>query len=64
MKKLLTIGAVEVMASTFNNEIRSWNNWQMVKGPNNRMNIGPQYAKDNPFMARMRFHQSWYRSES
>ena len=35
----------------------------MVKEPNNRMNIGPQYAKDNPFTARMRFHQSWYRSE-
>ena len=26
------------------------------------MDIGPQYAKDNPFAARMRFHQSWYRS--
>jgi hypothetical protein len=35
----------------------------MDKKPNNRMNIGPQYAKDNPFTARMRFHQSWYRSE-
>jgi hypothetical protein len=35
----------------------------MVKEPNNRMNIGPQYAKDKPFTARMRFHQSWYRSE-
>jgi hypothetical protein len=35
----------------------------MDKVPNNRMNIGPQYAKDNPFAARMRFHQSWYRSE-
>jgi hypothetical protein len=35
----------------------------MVTEPNNRMNIGPQYAKDNPFTARMRFHQSWYRSE-
>jgi len=35
----------------------------MDKEPNNRMNIGPQYAKDKPFTARMRFHQSWYRSE-
>ena len=24
--------------------------------------IGPQYSKDNPFAARMRFHQSWYRA--
>ncbi|MCL4559894.1 MAG: hypothetical protein M1281_04660 [Chloroflexi bacterium] len=24
--------------------------------------IGPQYPKDNPFTARMRFHQSWYRA--
>ena len=35
----------------------------MVKEPSNRLNIGPQYAKDKPFTARMRFHQSWYRSE-
>jgi hypothetical protein len=25
--------------------------------------IGPQYPKDNPFAARMRFHQSWYRAK-
>lgn len=25
--------------------------------------IGPQYSGDNPFTARMRFHQSWYRAE-
>ena len=24
--------------------------------------IGPQYEKDTPFTARMRFHQSWYRA--
>lgn len=35
----------------------------MIEEHDNRMNIGPQYAKDNPFAARMRFHQSWYRSE-
>lgn len=35
----------------------------MDKEPNNRIDIGPQYAKDNPFAARMRFHQSWYRSK-
>jgi hypothetical protein len=35
----------------------------MVKDPENRMDIGPQYIKDNPFTARMRFHQSWYRSK-
>jgi hypothetical protein len=35
----------------------------MDKEPNNRMEIGPQYAKDNPFARRMRFHQSWYRAE-
>jgi hypothetical protein len=34
----------------------------MVKESNNRMDPGPQYAKDNAFTARMRFHQSWYRS--
>ncbi len=35
----------------------------MAKEPEDRLDIGPQYAKDNPFKARMRFHQSWYRSE-
>lgn len=25
--------------------------------------LGPQYARDDPFTARMRRHQSWYRSE-
>ena len=40
-----------------------WGNWQMDKEQNNRMNIGPQYAKDKRFTARMRFHQSWYRSK-
>jgi hypothetical protein len=25
--------------------------------------VGPQYAKDDPFKARMRLHQSWYRAE-
>jgi hypothetical protein len=35
----------------------------MNKVSSNRMNIGPQYAKDNRFTARMRFHQSWYRSK-
>lgn len=25
--------------------------------------LGPQYAKDPPFTARMRLHQSWYRAE-
>jgi hypothetical protein len=34
----------------------------MIEEHGNRMNIGPQYSKDNPFTARMRFHQSWYRS--
>jgi hypothetical protein len=24
--------------------------------------IGPQYSRDSPFAARMRFHQSWYRA--
>ncbi len=27
------------------------------------MGIGPQYKGDNAFTARMRYHQSWYRSE-
>jgi hypothetical protein len=35
----------------------------MTKEPNNRMHTGPQYSKDNPFTARMRFHQSWYRTK-
>ncbi len=25
--------------------------------------FGPQYSKDPPFSARMRFHQSWYRAK-
>ena len=29
----------------------------------NVQQIGPQYDKDKPFAARMRFHQSWYRAE-
>ena len=28
-----------------------------------RRGIGPQYSKDNPFTARMRRHQSWWRDE-
>jgi hypothetical protein len=27
------------------------------------MDFGPQYSKDPPFRARMRFHQSWYRAQ-
>jgi hypothetical protein len=30
-------------------------------GDQNRLGIGPQYAKDDPLKARMRFHQSWWR---
>jgi len=28
----------------------------------NDLELGPQYAKDSPFAARMRLHQSWYRA--
>ena len=35
----------------------------MTNEPNPRMDFGPQYARDNAFAARMRFHQSWYRSK-
>jgi hypothetical protein len=28
----------------------------------NQFDFGPQYRKDPPFTARMRFHQSWYRA--
>jgi hypothetical protein len=42
----------------------------MDKEPNNRTDIdsqggdlGPQYARDNPFTAHMRLHQSWYRAK-
>jgi hypothetical protein len=27
------------------------------------LDYGPQYRRDSPFTARMRFHQSWYRAE-
>jgi len=29
---------------------------------NNKQDIGPQYKRDAPFTAQMRFHQSWYRA--
>jgi len=35
----------------------------MDKQPRDHIDIGPQYKGDNPFAARMRFHQSWYRSK-
>jgi hypothetical protein len=31
--------------------------------PDDPLGFGPQYEKDNKFKARMRFHQSWYRSK-
>ena len=34
----------------------------MDKKSNDEMGMGPQYSKDSSFTARMRFHQSWYRS--
>lgn len=36
-------------------------NKQPVSQPVDPLDFGPQYARDNPFTKRMRFHQSWYR---
>jgi hypothetical protein len=33
-----------------------------MKTPNDSIDIGPQNPGDDPFAARMRFHQSWYRA--
>jgi hypothetical protein len=38
-------------------------NDSMVKTTITTLGIGPQYIRDNPFTARMRFHQSWYRAK-